>query len=397
VVSGDLLDLILIVLAAAFAVAGYRQGFIVGILSFAGFLGGAAVGASFAPTLARHLVQGASQQALVAIIAVFVAAMIGQLLASAVGAAVRSRVSWRPATLVDSVAGAAVSVLSVLLIAWLIGSAVVNAPFATVTNQVNGSAVLHAVDKVMPSAARTMFSDFRSLLASGPYVQVFGALGTEPQLTVNPPNAAVLNSAGLARSRGSIVKVMGVAPSCSRRIEGSGFVISPQHVLTNAHVVAGVTTNQAVFPRQGDKRGARVVLFDPERDVAVLYVPGLNARPLSFAGPASLGANAIVAGYPLNHSFTAVPARVGDDQQAQAPDIYQSHEVTRQIYSIRADVEPGNSGGPLLATNGNVYGVVFAAAVGQKNTGYALTAREVQSDVTAGSARTAPVSTRGCD
>ena len=395
--SGDLLDLILIVLAAAFAVAGYRQGFIVGILSFAGFLGGAAVGASFAPALARHLVQGTSQQALVAIIAVFVAAMIGQLLASAVGAAVRSRVSWRPATFVDSVAGAAVSVLSVLLIAWLIGSAVVNAPFAMVTTQVNRSAVLHAVDKVMPSAARTMFSDFRSLLASGPYVQVFGALGAEPQLTVAPPDPAVLNSAGLARSRNSIVKVMGVAPSCSRRIEGSGFVISPNHVLTNAHVVAGVTENQAVFTRMGDRKGARVVLFDPERDVAVLYVPHLNARPLAFTGPASLGANAIVAGYPLDHSFTVVPARVGDDQLAQAPDIYQSHEVTRQIYSIRADVEPGNSGGPLLATNGQVYGVVFAAAVGVKNTGYALTAGEVRSDVSAGSARTSRVSTQACD
>ena len=249
--SGDLLDLILIALAAAFAVAGYRQGFIVGILSFAGFLGGAAVGASFAPKLARSLVQGSAQQALIAIVAVFVAAMIGQLLASAIGAAVRSRVHWRPATLIDSVAGAAVSVISVLLIAWLIGSAVVNAPFAVVTTQVQRSAVLHAVDGVMPSAARTMFSDFRSLLASGPYVQVFGALGAEPALTVAPPNAAVLASPGLAQSRNSIVKVMGIAPTCQRRIEGSGFVISPQHVLTNAHVVAGVTMSQTVTTRTG--------------------------------------------------------------------------------------------------------------------------------------------------
>jgi S1-C subfamily serine protease len=397
VVSGDLLDLILIALAAAFAVAGYRQGFIVGILSFAGFLGGAAVGATFAPTLARNLVQGTSQQALVAIITVFVAAMIGQLLASAIGAAVRSRVSWRPATLIDSVAGAVVSVLSVLLIAWLIGSAVVNAPFAMITNQVNRSAVLHVVDGVMPSAARTMFSDFRSLLASGPYVQVFGALGAQPTLTVAPPDRAVLASAGLARSRDSIVKVMGVAPSCSRRIEGSGFVISPQHVLTNAHVVAGVTQNQMVFTPKGVRRGARVVLFDPERDIAVLYVPGLNARPLTFTGPAGLGANAIVAGYPLDRSFTAVPARIGDNQLAQAPDIYQTHEVTRQIYSIRANVEPGNSGGPLLASNGKVYGVVFAAAVGVKNTGYALTSSEVRPDITQGQVRTTAVSTRSCD
>jgi S1-C subfamily serine protease len=333
----------------------------------------------------------------VAIVAVFVAAMIGQLLASAVGAAVRSRVSWRPATLVDSVAGAAVSVLSVLLIAWLIGSAVVNAPFAVVTTQVNRSAVLHAVDGVMPSAARTMFSDFRSLLASGPYVQVFGALGAEPTLTVAPPDPAVLASAGLARAQDSIVKVMGVAPSCSRRIEGSGFVISPQHILTNAHVVAGVTENQTVTTRQGARFPARVVLFDPERDIAVLYVPALTAQTLNFTGPATLGSNAIVAGYPLDHSFTVVPARIGDDQLAQAPDIYQTHEVTRQIYSIRANVQPGNSGGPLLAPNGQVDGVVFAAAVGVKDTGYALTASEVQPDVRAAQAATGAVSTQTCD
>ena len=395
--SGDVLDLILIALAAAFAVAGYRQGFIVGILSFAGFLGGAAIGATFAPKLARSLVQGTTQQALVAIVAVFVAAMIGQLLASALGAAVRSRVNWRPATVIDSVAGAAVSVLSVLLIAWLIGSAVVNAPFAMVTNQVNRSAVLRAVDGVMPSAARTMFSDFRSLLASGPYVQVFGALGAEPALTVAAPDPAVLNAQGLVTARDSIVKVIGVAPSCSRRIEGSGFVISPQHILTNAHVVAGVTQGQTVITRLGRHLPATVVLFDPERDLAVLYVPGLRAAPLSFAAPQPLGASAIVAGYPLDENFTVVPARIGDDQLAQAPDIYQSKEVTRQIYSIRADVRAGNSGGPLLNPDGTVDGVVFAAAVGVKDTGYALTAAEVRSDASKGANATAATSTQACD
>ena len=140
-----------------------------------------------------------------------------------------------------------------------------------------------------------------------------------------------------------------------------------------------------------------MVLFDPQRDLAVLYVPRLNARTLSFAGPANLGDEAIVAGYPRDRPFTVVPARVGDDQLAQAPDIYQSKEVTRQIYSIRADVEPGNSGGPLLAPDGRVDGVVFAAAVGVKNTGYALTASEVQGDAKAAASASRPVSTQACD
>jgi S1-C subfamily serine protease len=214
---------------------------------------------------------------------------------------------------------------------------------------------------------------------------------------VAPPNPAVLASKGLRSSQNSIVKVMGIAPSCQRKIEGSGFVISPHHILTNAHVVAGVTQDQTVTTRLNTRLSARVVLFDPERDLAVLYVPDLNARTLHFAGPANLGDQAIVAGYPRDHPFTVVPARVGDDQLAQAPDIYQSKEVTRQIYSIRANVEPGNSGGPLLAPNGQVDGVVFAAAVGVKDTGYALTASEVESDARRAANAQQGVSTQACD
>ncbi len=396
-VPGDLLDLILVALAAAFAVAGYRQGFIVGVLSFVGFLGGAAIGAVISPGIARALVKASTQQALVAIVVVFLAAMLGQLLASVLGASMRSRVTWRPAAFVDAIGGAVVSVLSVLLIAWLIGSAVANAPFRGIASQVSRSAVLRGVDGLMPQSAHTMFSDFRRMVASGPYTQVFGALGAESTPPVAPPSAAVLTSAGLGRAAGSIVKIVGTAPSCSRRIEGSGFVYAPGHVLTNAHVVAGVTGGPAVITRDHVSYRATVVLFDPERDIAVLDVPGLTARPLQFLQTASTGSDAIVAGYPLDHDFTAVPARVGTEQPTTVPDIYQAHTVTRQIYSVRAVVQPGNSGGPLLAPSGRVYGVVFAAAVGVQDTGYALTAPEVSSDAQRGATATAAVSTQGCD
>jgi len=395
-VPGDLLDLILIVLVIAFGVAGYRQGFIIGVLSFAGFIGGGAIGALFGPRIARTITANSAWEAIAAILVVFLAAMIGQLLASAVGVAVRSRLTWRPATLLDSVGGAAVSVISVLLIAWLIGSAVAYAPFPVISRQVNNSAVLRTVDRLMPSEASVMFSDFRSLLESGPYAQVFGSLGAEAVLAVGPPDTAVLNSAGLRRAAPSIVKVEGVATSCQERIEGSGFVYAPDHVLTNAHVVAGVTQGPEVISGQG-VLSARVVLYDPQRDIAVLYVPGLSAGSLAFAGQAKSGDNAIVAGYPLDGPFTAVPARVGGTVRATSPDIYQTAQVTRQIYSIRAVVKPGNSGGPLLTPGGQVYGVVFAAATTVADTGYALTAAEVASDASAGANATAGVSTQGCD
>jgi len=181
--------------------------------------------------------------------------------------------------------------------------------------------------------------------------------------------------------------VQGTAASCDRSIEGSGFVYAPHHVLTNAHVVAGVTQGPLVSAPDGATYRASVVFYDPQVDVAVLYVPGLNMTPLQFAGQAQNGANAIVAGYPLDHPFTAVPARIGGTQRA----------VGRQIYEIRASVEPGNSGGPLLSPAGTVYGVVFAAAVDASDTGFALTSAEVASDAKAGAQQTVPVSTQGCD
>jgi S1-C subfamily serine protease len=395
-VPGDLLDLILIVLVVAFGVAGYRQGFIIGVLSFAGFLGGGAIGAVLGPRIARSITSNTGWQAVTAIIVVFLAAMIGQLLASGLGVAMRSRLTWRPATVVDAVGGAVVSVLSVLLIAWLIGSAVAYAPFPVISHQVNDSLVLRTVDGLMPAEASVMFSDFRSLLETGPYAQVFGALGAESALAVAPPDPDVVDSPALGPVERSIVKIRGDAPSCNEQIEGSGFVYAPHYVLTNAHVVAGVTDGPTVSRGLRTWR-ARVVLYDPRTDLAVLYVPHLSAPPLRWAPQAKVSANAIVAGFPENGTFTAVAARIGGIEQAESPDIYQTATVTRQIYSIRADVRPGNSGGPLLATTGQVYGVVFAAATSVTDTGYALTAKEVQQDANEGEGRTASVSTETCD
>jgi len=394
---GDLLDLILVVLAAAFAVAGYRQGFIVGVLSCIGFLTGAAVGAAFSPSVARFLVHEPSQQALVAIILVFIAAMIGQLLASLLGVVARSHVTWRPVAMVDALGGAAVSVVSVLLIAWFIGSAVMNAPFPAVARQVRSSEVLRGVGDVMPPVALTMFSDFRRLLDKSPYTQVFGALGINGSANVPPPDKAVLAWPAVVADRGSIVKVKGVAKStCDRSLEGSGFVISPGHVLTNAHVVAGMTSGPYVSFGRARTMPATVVLFDWNTDVAILYVPGLRAPALRFGGSAARGSGAVIAGYPEDGPFRAVAARVGSQWSASGPNIYETNNVTRAIYAVRAMVEPGNSGGPLLAKNGKVYGVVFAASTTARDTGFALTAGAVRHDVRAGADATAPVSPRGC-
>jgi S1-C subfamily serine protease len=142
---------------------------------------------------------------------------------------------------------------------------------------------------------------------------------------------------------------------------------------------------------------AQVVLYDPKTDIAVLLVPDLNLTPLTFAGALSTGDTAVVAGYPENGGLTLGAARVRDVQNARGPDIYQDRQVTRQIYSLYAKVRPGNSGGPLLTTAGDVAGVVFAAAIDDPHTGYALTAQQIAADAATGRTANTDVSTEGCD
>jgi len=398
-VRGDVLDLILLLVVAAFAVSGYRQGFIVGILSFFGFVGGALLGAEFGPSISRALVGGQTQQDVIAVVLLVSFAVIGQFVASSVGAAMRSTVTWHSATVLDSVGGSVVSVVSVLLIAWVVGSVLIASPFPVVDTQVNNSLTLQTLDKFMPSPAKTMFSDFRRLLASNSaYAEVFSGIGAERILAIPAPDPGVVKDAGVLAASNSVVRVQGVAPSCERQIEGSGFVVSPHHVLTNAHVVAGVTSRQSVTTRNGTTLSATVVYYDPQVDVAILYVKDLNLPALHFAGASNPGDNAVVAGYPLDATeLHLVPARIGGVQNAHGPNIYETSTVTRQIYEIRAVVKSGNSGGPLLSPRGTVDGVVFAAAVGVSDTGFALTAAEVSADASAGEQLTSAVSTGACD
>ncbi len=391
-VPGDLLDLILVVLAAAFAVSGYRQGFVVGVLGVIGFLGGAVAGAVVCASIAQALAHGRSQQAMIAVVVVFLAALAGQMLGSLAGAVLRSHLAWRPATVMDAAGGAAVSVVSVLLIAWLIGLAVASGPLSAVARQVDHSVVLRGVGRFMPGAVQSMFFGFGRILARGPSGQVLGGLGAEVALAVPPPDPRVVDAPALAMDRHSVVMIEGTSATCPAA-EGSGFVFAPRHVLTNAHVVAGMTGELVMDGRQAPYR-ARVVYFDPRRDIAVLYVPRLHARPLRFAPSAPWGSDAIVAGYPRGMAFTAVPARIGADLAVGIPTINHAVVAISHIYPIRASVQPGNSGSPLLAPAGAVYGMVFAAAPDTKNLGYAFTAGEVWADARAGATRTTTVSTQ---
>jgi S1-C subfamily serine protease len=386
------LDVILLIAIVSFAVSGYRQGFIVGMLSFAGFLGGGALAMYAFPRFVDSSQPGPGQS-LLAIVAVLVGALLGQLLASYVGTQIRGVVTARSAQAVDAAGGAVVSIVAVLLVAYILGLAIVQSPLTGIARQVRASSVLGVVSEVVPETASGLFSGFQNILDSSGFPRVFSGL-QEPTLPVEAPNPAILQSPAVIESRDSIVKVLGPAPSCGRQVEGTGFVYASQRVMTNAHVVAGVD-DPTVVVANDERLPARVVAFDAGRDVAVLFVPDLDADPLGFAS-ASRGDEAIVAGYPEGGPFTAEAARVRGETQARGNDIYNSGTVVREIYSLFTTVRPGNSGGPLLAPDGSVYGVIFAASVDDPSTGYALTAEEVEPVASAAASASGEVDTGAC-
>ena len=392
----DALDLILVVLIVLSAFSGYRQGFVVGVLSFIGLLGGAVIGAQIAPLIAKHFSGTVAPFAGVAI--VFAFASLGRIGAGALGAIVRRRLKWQPARTVDSVGGAIVSGLAVLLIAWFIGSSLVQAPFPSVARQVNGSRVLAAVDHQVPSRVRGWFADFRAVVADGGFPQVFGALGAERIIPVSPPDLAVIGQPGVVAARAQ-------HREDHRRCE---VVLAPhrgQRVRLrrrSGHDERACRCRRAQSAGAGRGRGSAV-----GGDRRVLRPEGRRGDP-GGEGPArpAVGVQRTSRTVDKRRRCRA-SLKMGPTRQwlhasvvselARGPDIYQDADVTRDIYAVRAQVEPGNSGGPLLDTSGGVAGVVFGRAVNDASTGYALTASQVSAAAAAGRTATAPVSTRGCD
>ncbi|MFE0462191.1 MarP family serine protease [Kitasatospora sp. NPDC058965] len=391
----NVLDLLLLAAAIGFAVSGYRQGFVVGILSVLGFLGGGLIAVELLPLLLSHLSPGTTAS-VVAVIVVIVFAAIGQAATTQLGWKLRGRIGGSPAKLLDSFGGSVVNVLSMLLVAWLIGSALAGTSMPTVSKQVRSSMVLGGVQQALPSDAPNWFSDFSKVLSQNGFPQVFNPFEHEPITDVQPPDPALAGSPALAKARQSLVKVVGTASSCGKTLEGSGFVFAPHRVMTNAHVVGGVDEPTVQIGGTGQLYDATVVRYDWQRDIAVLEVPKLTAPPLAFAGEAHTNDSAIVAGFPENGGFNVQPARIRGRIQANGPDIYHRGQVVRDVYSVRSLVRQGNSGGPLLTPNGEVYGVVFAKSLDSVDTGYVLTAAEVKPDATEGSTDSSQVDTQGC-
>ena len=401
---GDLLDVLLIGLAVLAGFGGFRRGLICSITSFLGFALGAVIGIQIAPTLARSILSAPSNgiaadqalgQRLVTLAVVLVFASIGNFAGQWIGGKLRALIAATPLGPADGVGGAVISVATLLALAWLFALALAYAPAPTLARQIHRSLVLQTIDRAVPNQGQQVVAALLREVQQHDLPAVSGPFATLLAPSVAAPDPAVIPAATRAAAN-SILKVTGDAPSCSRSVEGTGFVYASERVLTNAHVVAGVRSPRVSLPG-GGTLPARVVVYDPNADVAVLYVPGLNRRPLALTGPVGGGTSAVVAGYPENGPFTAVAARIAARTNVTGPNIYQSRTVSRQVYTVRGRVRPGNSGGPLLSATGEVYGIVFAASIDQSDVGYALTTAQVEPDARAGLTATQGVGTQGCD
>lgn len=389
------LDIAVLAVAFIAAISGWRSGALGSVLSFAGVVLGAVAGVLLAPHIVSHIAAPRAKL-FAALFLILALVVVGEVAGVVLGRAVRGAIRNRPIRTIDSVIGVGVQLMVVLTAAWLLATPLTQSKDQPeLAAAVRGSRVLAEVNEVAPTWLKTVPKRLSALLNTSGLPAVLEPFSRTPVIPVASPDPALANNPVVAAAAPSVVKVRSLAPSCQKVLEGTGFVISPERVMTNAHVVAG--SSSVSLQANGKNYDATVVSYDPQVDIAILAVPGLPSAPLVFDDtPAKTGTDVVVLGYPGGGNFTATPARIREVIKLSGPDIYRSpQQVTRDVYTIRANVEQGDSGGPLIDLDGRVLGVVFGAAVDDADTGFVLTAEEVAGQLSKIGA-SAPVSTGAC-
>lgn len=368
------LDIAIITVALIAAISGWRSGALGSLMSFIGVVLGAIAGVMLAPHVVSHIdsQRGKLFAALLLILALVV---IGEVAGVVLGRAVRGSIRSGPVRAIDSLTGVGLQLLVVLIAAWLLGSPLTTSNQTSLAASARDSKVITEVDKFAPDWLRAVPKRMSALLSTSGLPEVLEPLRT-PAPDVDVPDASLADSLVVAKSRASVVKIRGVATSCQKVLEGTGFVIAPNRVMSNAHVVAG--SDSVTVEAEGKTYDATVVSYDPDADISILDVPTLPQQPLVFAEqPAKTGTDAVVLGFPGGGDFVATPARVREIIELSGPDIYKSKTVNREVYTIRGVVRQGNSGGPMINRAGQVIGVVFGAGVDDDDTGFVMTTNEV--------------------
>lgn len=385
----NLLDVIIIALTLGLAYRGHRTGFLRQLGSLGGFSVGLLAGAIIAPRIAKVLPVGTGRVTLLILTFFAVAFMIGGL-GQTFGDWFSKRVHEMRLGSIDRIFGIMFGIGAALTASWLLAATFARTAGPFMTAEIQTSAILRYLDRNLPPAPDVL-TKLESSLGSSGLPRVFAGLEPSPPPPVTGPNADVVNTAAAAGTP-SMVRMEGLG--CGGIIEGSGFIVAPETVVTNAHVVAGLK-KPVVQDLLGGHRGT-VTAFDPKLDIAVLHVPGLTGPALTLAsGERARGTVGAVLGYPGGGDLTISPAAILGEQNALGRDIYGSGLVNRHIYELQAVVRPGSSGGPLVTPSGEVIGVIFAMSTSDEAVSYALTTPAIRQLVSKAVA-TQAVSTGPC-
>lgn len=384
------LDIVLAVVLLGYLVQGYRLGFVRSIGAIVGIVAGAVAAALVAP-LIGSFVQDETGKVVATIVSAVVLVLLGHAIGSGIGAVIGGVLRRSPLGLLDRLLGAAASlVVSALAISMIASLAVaLGVPF--VAQPIASSVVLRTITAATPAPVERALAQLRSTVLASGIPRLGISLGTGGSTSV----PGVTQTAGLRAAAASVVKITGSAPACNQEQSGSGFVVAGDRVLTNAHVVSGVTRPVVLAPN-GQALTGRVTYFDPKHDLAIIAVSGLKAATLQVAASPAVGATGVVAGYPFGGPFSEGGAQVVSTGSVSVPDIAGGGSTSRRIAALAADVEQGNSGGPLLTTSGRVIGIVFAKSTSQADLGYAMTPAEFSGVAGRASSLTTAVSTGGC-
>ncbi len=388
----NLLDWLLLLLVAAYALSGYWQGFVTGAFATAGLLLGGLLGIWLAP-IALGQADPSIWVSLGALFIVILAASLGQALFQYAGARLREKITWQPARAVDAVGGAMLSAVAVLIVAWALGVAISGSRIGQVTPMVRESAVLAKVNSALPQSAGNLLQAFNNVVGTTFFPRYLEPFAPERIVDVEPGPDRLLHDPDVLRAEDSVLKVRG-SNDCGRGVEGTGFLYAADRLMTNAHVVAGVDDPEVEI--DGESVDADVVYYNADLDVAVLDVETGSLPTLPFDTSAGPEDGVAILGYPQDGPYDVQVGRIRSEQRLRSPDIYGEGTVIREVFSLRGLVRPGNSGGPIVTSAGDVAGVVFAASVTDDDTGYALTADQVADSAAEGRISTDEVSTGDC-
>jgi len=386
----SLLDLLLIALLLGYVVYGMIVGLTRSAFVIGGIVAGVVAAVLLAPALSRAI-PSPQVRVIITIVAVIGLISIGHAIGHAIATALREEFETSRLRIIDRAAGGIVIGVIAALVISTVSFSVAQLGSPLLSRTIAGSAVIRTIQDLTPTEVQVRIAQLRTVLADTGTPFFTSELGIA--------NATIPNidtdSAVLAAAAESVVRITGNAYACGQAQTGTGFVVTDERVVTNAHVVAG-TQRPVIEALNGQVLTGTIVYFDPRADIAVIAVPGLTPDPLRMGITARPGTSTAIEGYPYGGPITVGAALVQHVSIASSPNIYGSGGSPREIYTLAGQVNPGNSGGPLLTLDGVFVGAVFARSADQENVGYAMTLTELQPVVEEAPALTGTVSSGAC-